>query len=99
MTVNSFTGFTKQLSAEIFLTNIFSPVFLRTFTKFLQRIKKNIPNIFKKFAKKTPVAKSYFSKVARFYRSSHRRGSVKKRCSKKGVRENNRKIPVSETLF
>ena len=71
--------FTKQPSAERYLANIFSPVFLWTFRKFLQRIKKT----FRKFlesSQKTPLAKSYFSKVVGFYRSSHRRCPEKK-CS------------------
>ena len=40
--------------------------------------KKRFLEIFRKFAKKTPVSKFYFSKVAGFYRSSQRRCSVKK---------------------
>ena len=35
ITVNSIIVFRKQPSAERYLTNIFSPVFLRTFRKFL----------------------------------------------------------------
>ena len=35
ITVNSIIVFRKQPSAEKYLTNIFSPVFLRTFRKFL----------------------------------------------------------------
>ena len=38
--------------------------------------KKNVPKIFGKFTKNTR-GKSYFSKVASFYRSNHRRCSVK----------------------
>ena len=58
--------FTKQSPAERYLANIFLPVFLWTFRKFLRGIKK------------TSEVKSYFSKVAGFYRSSHWRCSVKK---------------------
>ena len=54
----------KQPSAERYLAKIFSPVFSWTFRNFLQCIKKT----FRKF---------YFSKVAGFYRSSHRSCSVK----------------------
>ena len=39
---------------------------------------KSVPKILWKLTKKTSAAKSYFSKVADFYRSSHRRFSVKK---------------------
>ena len=53
---------------------------------------------FCKFKKETPLAKSYFSKVVRFYRSSHRRCPEKK-CSQKGVCRIHRKAPVSGTLF
>ena len=52
--------------------------------KLLQHIKIRSEN-FQKVYKKTPMSKSYFSKVPDFYRSSHRRCSVKKgfleRCS------------------
>ena len=55
ITVNSFT---KQPSAERYLANIFSPVFLATFRKFLQHIKKtkktkNVLKTFRKFTKNT----------------------------------------------
>ena len=43
----------KQPSAERYLANIFLPVFLWIFRKFLQRIKKNVPKIFRKFTKNT----------------------------------------------
>ena len=76
--------FTKQPSAERYLANIFSPVFLWTFRKLLQRIKKTFWKVLES-SQETSVAKSYVSKVAGFYRSNHRMRSVKKgfleRCS------------------
>ena len=78
---NSIVALTKQPSAERYLANIFSPVFLWTFWeilwKFLQRIKICSEN-FQKVHKKTPLAKSYFRKVPSFYISSHRSISIKK---------------------
>ena len=62
--VNNIIVFTKQSSAERYLANMFLPVF------FLQRIKKS--------SEETPLAKSYFSKVVGFYRSSHQRCPAKK---------------------
>ena len=84
--------FTKQSIAERYLENIFLPVFLWTFWEFLQRIKKTFQE-FLESSQKTPVAKSYFNKVADFYRN-------RQKCSvKKGVRKIHRKTPMSETLF
>ena len=56
----------KQASAERNLAKIFSPVFLWTFRKFLQRIKKAFLKNFLESSQKTSVKKSYFSKVAGF---------------------------------
>ena len=67
----------KHSSAERYLANMFLPVFLWTFTKFLQRIRK----MFRKFlesSQKTLLAKCFFSKVVGFYRSSHWRCPQKK---------------------
>ena len=77
ITVNGIIVFTKQPSAERYLVNIFSPVFLWTFRKFLQRIKKKhvFLEIFRKFGKKHSCRSL---KDAGFYRSSQRRCSVKK---------------------
>ena len=58
------------------LPNIFLPVFSWTSAKFLQCIKKMKQKFLE--SSQTPVAKSYFSKVAGFYRSSHRKCFVKK---------------------
>ena len=71
--------FTKQPYAERYLANIFSPVFLELLES-SSSASKYVPKSFRKFTKKTPVAKFYVSKVAGFYRCSHRMPSVK-RCS------------------
>ena len=89
--------FTKQPSAERYLASIF---FANIFVNF-QRILAAHQNTFRKVlesSRKTPVAKSYVSKVAGFYMNSHRMRFVK-RCSQKGVHKILRKRPVSETLF
>ena len=70
-------------------------VFLWTFRKFLQRIKETFWNFLESSQKKTPMAKSYFSKVAGFYKSKHRRCSVKKVFLEKGVRKIHRKTRQS----
>ena len=75
---NSIIVFMKHSSAERYLANMFLPVFLWTFTKFLQRIRK----MFRKFlesSQKTLLAKCFFSKVVGFYRSSHWR-CLQKKC-------------------
>ena len=77
ITVNSIV-FAKQPSAEIYLANIFSPVFCKLLENSFSASKNRFLETFRKFIKKTHVAKSYFSKVACFYRSSQRRCSVKK---------------------
>ena len=82
ITVNSTIVVTKQPSAERYLANILTSVFLRTFRKLLQRIKKTFRE-FLQSLQKTPVAQPYLSKIAGFYRSSHRRCSVKKGIHKK----------------
>ena len=66
ITVNSTIIFTKQPSAERYLANIFSTVFLWSFRTFLQLIKKTFQFFKKKSLQKTPVAKSYFSKLQAF---------------------------------
>ena len=63
ITVNSFT---KQPSAERYLANIFSQVFLSTCGKSLQSIKKKTCWKSLESSQKTPVAKFYFSKVQAF---------------------------------
>ena len=63
--------FTKQPSAERYLGNILSPVFLRTFRKFYQQRIKIRSKKFQKVHKKN-------HKVAGFYRSNHQMRYVKK---------------------
>ena len=76
VTVNSIV-FTKQASAERYLANIFCQYFCEILENFAAN-HKNVSKTFRKFSKKkTPVAKSYFSKVSGFYRSSHWRCSIK----------------------
>ena len=77
VTVNSIIVFTKQPSAERYLANIFSQDFCELLAN-SWRATKNRSEKFQKVHKKTPVTKSYFRKVAGFYRSSHPRCSVKK---------------------
>ena len=77
----------SQLIILLFLRNnhlqtdfqqiFFSPVILRVFRKFLQRMKKTFRKLLESPQKKPPVAKCYFSKVAGFYRNCHLRCSVK----------------------
>ena len=64
----------KQSSTERYLANIFCQYFFEDFCSTSKKCYKN----FQKVHKKTPVMKSYFSKVAGFYRSSNQRFSVKK---------------------
>ena len=63
--------FLRKSSAGRYLAKMFLTVFLWTFTKFLQRIKKTFQK-FLESLQKTPLAKSYLSKVVGFYRSSYR---------------------------
>ena len=71
------------------------------FWKILVAHQKSLPKFFRKFIKKKKksVAKSYFSKVAGFYRRSHMRRSVKNGVLRKGARKIHRETPVSETLY
>ena len=75
ITVNNIIVFTKQPSAERFLANLFFTSNFVSFQKILAAHQKNVPKT--STQKKPPVAKSYFSKVAGFYRSCHLRCSVK----------------------
>ena len=77
ITVNNIIVFTKQPSAERFLANVLFTSNFVSFQKILAAHQKNVPKTFRKSTKKPPVAKSYFSKVAGFYRSCHLRCSVK----------------------
>ena len=83
ITVNNIIVFTKQPSEERFLANLFFTSSFVSFQKILAAHQKNVPKIFRKSTKKPPVAKSYFSKVAGFYRSCHLRCSVKNRILRK----------------
>ena len=77
ITLNSSIDFTKQRSAEKYLANLcFTNNFVNFLRKFLQRIKKVFRYSWGSW-QNTPVAKSYFSKVAGVYRSSYLRCSVK----------------------
>ena len=84
ITVNSIV-FMKQPSAERYLANLFFTSNFVDFQKILAARQKNVSKNFGKLTKKTPVAKSYVSKVECFYRNSHLRSSVKmvflERCS------------------
>ena len=75
ITVNNIIVFTKQPSAERFLANLFFTSNFVSFQKILAAHQKNVPKT--STQKNPPVAKSYFSKVAGFYRSCHLRCSVK----------------------
>ena len=78
ITVNSNIVFTKQPTAERYLPNLFFTNNFVNFQKILAAHQKNVPKTFSKLTKKkTPVAKSYFSKVAGFCRSIHLQSSVK----------------------
>ena len=97
------SSLSSQLLVLVFTKHHLQRGIQQTFFRqyFCERLEKRIKlcsEKFKKVHKKTPVAKSYVSKVAGFFRSSHRMRSVK-RCSQKGVRKIHRKRPVSETLF
>ena len=97
ITVNNIIVFTKQPSAERFLANLF---FTSNFVSFQKiRSKKRSENFWKVHKKKPPVAKSYFSKVAGFYRSCHLKCSVKNGILRKIFAKFTEKTPVSETLF
>ena len=74
--------------------NIFASIFVK-FWKILAAHLKNVPKIFRKCTKKTPLGKFYSTKVAGFYRSSHRRCFLKEMKFYKI----HRKTPVPETLF
>ena len=101
------SSLSSQLIVSLFLRNghlqrdIQQTCFCQYFCELLENScstsKKRSEN-FCKVKKETPLAKSYFSKVVRFYRSSHRRCPEKK-CSQKGVCRIHRKAPVSGTLF
>ena len=58
-------------------SSVFLQINFVNFQKILAAHQTSVPKIFRKFTKKAPVAKSYFSKVAGFYRSSHLRCFVK----------------------
>ena len=77
ITVNNVIVFTKQPSAERFLANLFFTSNFMSFQKILAAHQKRSENFQKVHKKNPPVAKSYFSKVAGFYRSCHLRCSVK----------------------
>ena len=70
----------KQPSAEGYLETFFHQYFCELLENSCsaskQKNKKNVPKIFGKFTKNT-LGRSYFSKVASFYRSNHQRCSVK----------------------
>ena len=74
--------FLQYSHLQTYLENLFSPLVLWIFRKFLQRIKKTFWKCLE-ISQKIPMAKSYFSKVAGFYRSSHLRCSVKNAVLKK----------------
>ena len=67
------SSFSSQFS---FSKHFFDRVFMN-FYKIFAAHQRNILKISRKFTKKPPTAKSFFSKVAGFYKSSHRRCSVK----------------------
>ena len=76
ITVNSISFYETAICREIFSKYFFASIFLN-----FQKILAAHQNTFQKFQKlhkNTPVAKSYVSKVAGFYRSNHRKRSVKK---------------------
>ena len=83
ITVNSISFYETAICREIFSTYFFISIFM------------NCQKIIA--VANTPVAKSYVSKVADFYRSNHWMHSVKKVLL--GVRKIHRKRPVSETLI
>ena len=83
ITVNSISFYETAICREIFSKYFFASIFLN-----FQKILAAHQNTFQKFQKlhkNTPVAKSYVSKVAGFYRRNHRMRSVEKvfleRCS------------------
>ena len=83
ITVDSIIVLTKLQSTERYLAKLF---FASNFVNFQSILaahqkKKNVPKFFRKFTQKNTVARSYFSKVAGFYRSSHLR------CSSTCVRD------------
>ena len=76
----------KQPSAEGYLETFFRQYFCELLENSCsaskKKKKKNVPKIFGKFTKNT-CGKSYFSKVASFYRSNHQRCSVKEGVPRK----------------
>ena len=74
--------FLQYSHPQTYLEKLFSPVVLWIFRKFLQWIKKTFWKCLEG-SQKIPMAKSYFSKVAGFYRSSHLRCFVKNGVFKK----------------
>ena len=84
ITVNSISFYETAICREIFSKYFFASIFVN-FQKILAAHQNTFRKVLESSQKKTPVAKSYASKVAGFYRSNHRMDSIKKmfleRCS------------------
>ena len=77
ITVNSIRFYETAIRREIFSKYFFASIFVN-FQKILTAHQLTFRKKFQKLHKNSPMAKSYVSKVAGFYRGSHRKHSVKK---------------------
>ena len=90
--------FTKPPSAHRCLANIFRQYFCEFFRKFQQCIKIRSKK-FQKVHQKTPVAKSYVSKVEGFHRTNNRMRSVKKVFLERCFQNSQEKVCVRDSIL
>ena len=98
ITVNSISFYETAICREIFSKYFFASIFVN-FQKILTTHQNTFQKVLETSQKVSPVANSYVSKVAGFYRSNHRKRSVKKVFLERCLQNSQKKACVRDSIL